>query len=329
MLIPGQNQLADPEIVEVEAFEPLLASFKAEVVAHVASRSAENGARLAETLENNSELLTSFLQACTVRLQTHARKYNERIRQMLAWWATGRNLDARLADVGLDRQVLDPGDMDAFPPVEPTYESDEDARLRYYLAPHAPAAGSRAHYRREVLTLGGRPAISVEASAAGVVTVTYTFAQDSYAAQVKDGNARRTAPGKVLVTVLSRLGNGIPSEALLQATRAHFARDDVRPETDEVTVAAAEIVEYRIRAVAKINSGPDAALTQATAIKDLQAYADSCHALGGRVDTTWIDYTLHKAGALQLEVLEPQGPITCTDGQAPYCTDIDVEVQTL
>lgn len=326
MLIPGQNQLAEPAIIAVDEFEPLLAEFKAFVISYVADRSPQNAAKLKVSLENESELLTLALEAFCVRLQTHERKYNTRIKQMLAWWATGSNLDARLADMGLERQVLDPGDPVAFPP---TLESDDDARLRYYLAPHAPAAGSRMQYRREVFTLGERPAVKVQSAAPGVVTVTYTFAPDGYAAQVKDGNGRRTAPGEVKVTVLSREGDGTPSADLLDGVRQHFTRPDVRPETDLVTVQGAQILRYKIRVVAKINAGPDSGLTQVAAQQLLQAYAESCHRLEGRVDPSWIDYTIHTAGAAQLQILEPLAPIVATAFQAPYCTGVEVEVRTL
>lgn len=329
MLIPGQNQLAEPAIVTIEAFEDLLAEFKTFVVEYVGARSPESATKLLVSLENESELLTLALEAFCVRLQIHERKYNARIKQMLAWWATGTNLDARLADMGLERQLLDPGDPAAFPSVAPIFESDDDARLRYYLAPHAPAAGSRMQYRREIFTLGERPAVKVETAAAGVVTVTYTFDPDSYAAQVKDGNGRRTAPGEVTVTVLSREGDGTPSEALLDGVRQHFARPDVRPETDLVTVQAAQIKNYKIRVIAKINPGPDSGLTKVAAQQQLQAYADACHRLEGRVDPSWIDYTLHSAGAVQLQILEPVAPIVTSAFQAPYCTGVEVEVDTL
>lgn len=329
MLIPGQNQLAEPAIVKVEEFEPLLAEFKAFVVEFVATRSPESAAKLEVSLQNESELLTIALEAFTVRLQTQERKYNARIKQMLAWWAEGSNLDARLADMGLERQVISPGDAMAFPPVLPVMESDDDARLRYYLAPHAPAAGSRMQYRREVLTLGERPIVSVDPVTAGVVNVKYTFSPDGFAAQVKDGNGRRTAPGQVTVTVLSRQGDGAPSEVLLGAVRTHFARPDVKPETDQVLVQGAQIINYKIRAIAYINSGPDAALTASAAEAQLQKYADACHRLEGRVDLTWIDYTLHNAGATRLEILEPLAPIATTAAQAPYCTAVEVEVRTL
>jgi len=329
MLIPGQNQLAEPEIVAVERFEDLLAEFKSDVLGHVASKSPASAGKLAVSLENESELVTMIIEAAALRLQTHARKYNGRIKQMLAWWATGSNLDARLADMGLERQTLDEGDPDAYPPVPATMESDSDARLRYYLAPHAPAAGSRMQYRREVMTLGERPRVSVSPVSAGVVTVTYTFDPDGFAAQVKDGNGRRTAPGEVAVTVLSREGDGTAPAPLLAAVRAHFARPDVRPETDKVTVQGAQIINYKIRAIAYINPGPDAAMTGEAAEDQLRKYADDCHRLEARVDPSWIDYTLHNAGAVRLEILEQLAPITTTASQAPYCTAVELEVRTL
>ncbi|EPX9189848.1 baseplate J/gp47 family protein [Pseudomonas aeruginosa] len=329
MLIPGLNQLAEPEIVKVEQFEPLLAEFKAEVLAYVAARDPEKAARLEETLANDSELLTMALEAFTVRLQTHERKYNARIKQMLAWWAEGSNLDARLADMGLERRTIAEGDPNAFPPISAELETDDDARIRYYLAPHAPAAGSRLQYRREAMTLGERAAVSVDSPEAGKVVVTYTFVADANAAKVKDANGRQTALGEVTVTQLSREGDGTPSAALLAATRAHFARDDVRPETDKVIVQAAEILPYRIRAVVYINTGPDTQLTKANAEQALAAYAAERHRLEGYVDPSRIDYVLHAAGAERLQLLEPLAPIECAAHQAPYCTAIDVEVRTL
>jgi hypothetical protein len=46
MLIPGQNQLAEPAIIAVDEFEPLLAEFKAFVVDYVATRAPQSAARL-------------------------------------------------------------------------------------------------------------------------------------------------------------------------------------------------------------------------------------------------------------------------------------------
>ena len=329
MLIPGLNQLAEPEIVKVTPFETMLSEFKAETLAYVGARDPARAERLAETLEHDGELLTVMMQSFAIRLQTQERKYNGRIKQMLAWWATGTNLDARAADMGLERRVITKGDPSAYPPVLKESESDEDLRMRYFLAPHAPAAGSRLQYRREAMTLGERAKVNVEANDASQLVVTYTFAEDSFAAQVKDANGRYTAPGEVAVTVLARSGDGTPSAELLTVVRTHFARDDVRPETDKVTVRAAEIVRYRIRAIAYINNGPDKVLTKATAEKNLVAYAAERHRLGSYVDSSRIGSVLHSAGAERLQILEPAGSIECSDLQAPYCIGIDVEVRPL
>ena len=358
MLIPGQNQLSKPEIVKIASFETLLEELKKHTVDYIAQSDASMAEEVSETFTYKSEILTKLAEAFVVYVQTRDRDYNERITQMLAWWAEGSNLDARLSDLGLERQVISPGDRSAYPPVAPSYESDEHARLRYYLAPHAPAAGSRMHYRREVLTLDERAQVSVTTPEAGKVVVTYLLkdSKDSndcndcehckhYAALIKDGNGVRTAPGKVTVTVLSRCGDGTANDELLTAVRRHFARDDVVPETDEVTVQSADILHYTINATVSINSGPDAVLTQAAACKALQEYADEHHVLGGRIDRSWIDYVLHKAGAARIdrssidyvlpkadaariEVDSPLDSIIADDHQAPYLSAINVEVRT-
>ena len=331
MLIPGQNRLADPEIVQGQPFEQMLADFKSTVVDYIAESDAALADQVATALGNEAEVSTKLIEACVVVLQAKIRDDNEKIKQELAWWATGSNLDAKVADLSIKRQTLQEGDPDAFPPFEPVLEEDEHLRLRYFLAPHAPAAGSRMHYRSEILTLDERAEVSVETPEAGVVQVTYRLDPAGNAAKIKDGNGRMINPGtgEVLVTVLARAGDGVPDAALLDAVRAHFARPDVVPETDQVTVQAAEAVDYQIRAKAYIYPGPDAALTKESAEAQLQAYADDHHALGGTIEPSWIYHELHQGGAVKVELLEPLAAITTSEQQAPYCTNVDVEVLTL
>jgi len=329
MLIPGQNRLAKPEIVETPAFEDILARFKQTVVDTIAEDDPELAAEVEAALANEAEVVTKLVEAATVILQTQTRHYNEQIQQMLAWWSKGSNLDAKVADLGLERQLLDPGDPDANPPVPPTYESDQRLRLRYFLAPHAPAAGSRLHYRAEALTLSDRALVSVDAPDSGVVTVTYRFDRDSWPAQIKDANGRRVEPGRVRVTVLARDGDGTPSAELLDAVRAHFARPDVSPETDDIEVAAAEILPWSISGIAYIYPGPDATLTQQTAVAALQDYADEQHALGGSVEPSWVYAKLHEAGAVSIDLASPLAGIAADDHQAPWCESIAIEVRTL
>lgn len=329
MLIPGQNTLAEPAVVQSPGFEAWLVEFKQIVIDTVAASDPALAEQVRETLANEAEVSTKIVEACVTVLGNYVRRDNELAKQQLAWWAVDSNLDAKVADLGLERQEIDPGDPEASPPVPPTHEDDAHLRLRYYLAPHAPAAGSRMHYRHEGLTLGGRARVSVNAPRAGTVVVTYELNDDGFAAQVKDVTGRRTAPGEVMVTVLARDGDGTPSAALLDAARAHFSREDVCPETDSVTVQAAEIVRYRVKAVAYVNSGPDPALTHETSQANVQRYAAEHHNLEDRIDRTWLDYELHAAGAVQVEVIEPSEAIICGAHQAPYCEGIDIEVRQL
>lgn len=329
MLIPGQNKLAEPEIVEVPRFEALLEKFKLTAIDYIAQGDAEQAARVAATLESESEVFTKLVEAATVMLQAERRYKNAQIKQMLAWWANGTNLDARVADLGIGRQVISEGDPNAFPPVPAEFEEDEHLRLRYFLAPHAPAAGSRLHYRSEGLALSDRARVAVEAPSEGEVVIRYQFEPDSWAAQIKDVKARRTQPGEVTVAVLSRQGDGTPSAELLDAERAHFARDDVRPETDDVLIKAASVLPYQIRAKAYIYPGPDSVLTEGAAVERLQDYANEQHSLSGSIDPSWVYHHLHEGGAVKIDLLEPLDTISAEWDEAPYCSAIEIEVLTL
>jgi phage-related baseplate assembly protein len=329
MLIPGQNTLAKPDVVSVPAFETQLASFKDKLVTYIAASDSSLAAQVETTLNNEAEIVTKLVEACTVVLQTRIREVNEDALQMFAYWAENSNLDVVVSNLGVTRQTIDGGDPDAYPPVAATKETDDHLRLRYFLAPHAPAAGSRMHYRHELLTLSGRPSVSVSAPEAGQVVVTYQFNDDDTASLVKDGLGRRTDPGKVECRVLSRAGNGTADDTLLTAVKSHFEREDVRPETDEVSVYSAEIVDYEIDAVAYVNSGPDSSLTESSALKRLNTFTDEHHVLGGRIDLSWIYHELHESGAIRVDINKPEKSVVCSWKQAPYCTSVNVTVKTL
>lgn len=330
MLIPGQNELAKPAIVAVPPFETLLEQFKARVITAIASEDAALAAEVEAALANEAEVATKLLEAAVVTLQTERRHNNEQIQQMLAWWSTDSNLDAKVADLGLKRQTVDPGDPDAYPPVPATMEDDASLRLRYFLAPYSFSnAGPQLAYRYHALTLGNRPEITVETPEEGVVVVTHRLPSGSLAGKVKDAIGKRIAPGHVRVGVLSREGDGTPSAALLAEVETYFARDDVAPATDEITVTGAEILPWSCRAVMYINRGPDMDVAQAEAIANVRAYADEQHRLGGYIETTMLAAALHNAGAQRLEIDTPAAAVSAGEFAAPYCTGIEIEVRRL
>lgn len=330
MLIPGQNELAKPSIVDVPPFESLLEQFKARVIAAVAAEDPDLAPEIKTTLDNEAEVGTKILEAAVVMLQTERRYHNEQIQQMLAWWAKDSNLDAKVADLGIKRQTVDPGDPDAYPPVPATLEGDDSLRLRYFLAPYSFSnAGPQLAYRYHTLTLGNRPEISVETPEEGVVVVTHRLPNGSTAGKIKDALGKRTAPGAVTVAVLSREGNGAPSAELLSEVEYYFARDDVAPVTDDVSVIGAEILLWSCHAVMWINRGPDISVAQADAVEKVQAYADEQHRLGGNVETTMLATAMHNAGAVRVEIDAPAEALSADDFSAPYCIGIDIEVRRL
>ncbi|EPP2530228.1 baseplate assembly protein [Vibrio cholerae] len=330
MFIPGQNQLAKPEVVAVPPFEQQLARFKQAVIDHVAKSDAAMAAKVEETLQNEAELATKMVEACTVVLQTRIREVNEDALQMFAYWAEDSNLDAVVSNLGLRRQVLDEGDANAFPPVPATLESNEHLRLRYFLAPYSFSnAGPRLAYKYHAMTLDERPTVSVDAPEPNKVVVTYEFGEGSMAGQVKDATGLRTAPGEVKVTVLAREGNGTPSDELIAAVTSYFQRDDVAPETDEITVAKATILPYQIRAIAYISKGPDTQVTKSAAEALLQQYADEQHHLGATIEPSMVYHVLHQAGAKKVDLLEPLAELAAGLDEAPWCQLIDIEIRTL
>ena len=330
MFIPGQNKLAMPDAVVVAPFEQQLQNFKSIVIQHIEKTDPAMAQQVAETLTNQAELTTKVVEACAVVLQTFTRSVNEQALQMFAYWAKDNNLDVKVSDLGIERQMISPGDPNAFPQVPPTMESDEALKLRYWLAPYSFSnAGPRLGYKYHAMTLGERPTVTVESPEAGKIVVTYQISTDTQASKVKDASGVKVAPGKVKVPVLSREGDGTASPELLAAVTAYFERDDVAPATDEVEPASAEILQYSIHAIAYINRGPDASIAEASARQALATYAQQQHRLKALIDPGKIKHVLYSLGAEKVELSQPVAEIQASELQAPWCAGIDVEIRTL
>jgi phage-related baseplate assembly protein len=215
-------------------------------------------------------------------------------------YSGGGDLDQLAALVPLARRVIDPGDPDADPPVDPTYESDVEFRARVQLAPEAfSSAGPDGAYRHHALTV----------------------------AAVLDAVAVSPSPGCVSVYVLARDGNGEPDAATLEAVDAAVSARDVRPLTDQVTVLAAEIVAYAVTAVLHIESGPDAAVVAAAARKALDAYVETRRGLGVRVPVSGLYAALHVEGVARVELTAPAADVAAAVHQATWCEAVDLTTE--
>ncbi|MGH7462214.1 MAG: baseplate assembly protein, partial [Longimicrobiales bacterium] len=177
--------------------------------------------------------------------------------------------------------------------------SDTDLRMRIQLAPQGfSVAGPSGAYRSHALGADGR---------------------------VLDALASSPVPCQVLVTILSREGNGQADQSLVDAVTAVLGSDDVRPLTDEVIVQSAQIVPYNVRATIYTLPGPDSSVVLSEAWARLGAYVAETHRIGREVTLSGLYASLHVDGAERVELLEPLANVQATKTQAPHCVNIEIE----
>ncbi|RBO82631.1 baseplate J/gp47 family protein [Marinomonas aquiplantarum] len=330
-MFPHQNPLPKPEIIKTPSFDNLFQTIKNNVLGYLQEHAPDDVEAVAETFANQAELMTKLTEAFTVILQSHFRQMNAQALQMFGMYATDDDMvDLIVSQLGIERQIIDEGDPNAFPKVPATMESNDALLTRYYLAVYALATtGTRSGYRFNAMTLGGRPKMTVESNETKKVIVTYEFEEHDMAGQTKDAQARQVAPGEVDCYILSHSGNGTPSNELLQATQAYLERDDIAQETDLLTVKAPAIVNWSCEAVLYIRTGPDADVVKAAAEKAIKEYAEQQHRLGGNIELSMLYSVLLKTtGAHRGDIVQPNQPLRCQYNEAPYLESVKFTVNT-
>lgn len=273
------SRLPAPDIVEALEYESILASIKAELVALDPSLDA-----LGE-----SDPATKLLQVVAYRELLLRQRVNEAARACMVAYAAGGDLDQLAAIFGVTRLVLEPASEQAGTPA--VVESDEDLRRRVLLAPDSySVAGPRSAY------------------------VFHALSADS---DVLDASATSPAPGEVIVSVLSRSGDGTPGPAVLAAVEAAVNGETVRPLTDQVTVQAAELVPFDVTAQLTLYAGPDSQLILSTAQAAVDSFLAEARRLARDVPRSALTAALHVASVQRVELLAPAADIVVSDLQAP------------
>ena len=278
------SRLPAPELVEQLSYEAILAAMVADLRTRLPTFDA--------TVE--SDPAVKVLQVAAYRELLLRRTFDDRARQLLVAYATGANLDALAAIVGVSRLVLTPANPQTG--AAAVYESDDDLRQRVVLAP-------------EGFSVAG-PELAYVAHAKAA------------SAQVLDASATSPAPGEVRVTVLSRAGSGIADAALLAAVTAAVTADDVRPIGDAVTVAGAALVPAAITAALTTFAGPDVSLVLATARASLDTYLADNRLLGRDLNLSAIYAALSVAGVEKVVLASPDADVVCSPLQAAQVTAI-------
>lgn len=222
--------------------------------------------------------------------------FNERLVGRLVAYATGATLDHIGAAIGVARLTLTPANAATGAPA--VMESDDDLRARIVLGPE------------KFATTG--------------TELSYVAHAKDASALVLDASATTPARGEVLVSVLSREGDGTPSSGLLDAVRAIVTHPAIRPLGDLVKVASASLIPFVVSARIWTFAGPDAALVVATARAALDAYIARSRKLGRNITLSGLSAALTVEGVQRVVLDAPVAEIVCDLTQVANCTAITV-----
>lgn len=283
------SQLPAPEVVEALDFEviyqDLLATFRALM-----------GDGWTAPLE--SDPVVKLLELAAYREVQLRARINDAARAVLLAYAVGADLEQLAANVNVSRLLVTPGDPEATPTLDPVYENDASLRARVQRAFEGlSVAGPRAAYIFHALSADGR---------------------------VADASAESPAPAQVVVTVLSREGDGSASADLLAVVEAALSSEEVRPVADQLTVQGAQIVPYQVSATLWLYPGPEAEPILAAAQAQLEAYVSTQRRLGRDIRRSALFAALHVEGVQRVELLYPEADVVLTSSQAAHCTAIDI-----
>jgi phage-related baseplate assembly protein len=156
----------------------------------------------------------------------------------------------------------------------------------------------------------------------------YIFHALSASAEVKSVSATSPNPGEVLVTILSNINDGTASTELIDIVAAKLNEDDIRPLTDQVTVAGATIISYDVEAVITVYSGPSSAIVESEATNALTNFINERHAIGKIASLSGIYDALHVDGVKKVELISPVADVVASEIEAPYCNNITISVVT-
>lgn len=297
MAVIDLSQLPPPQIVDVPDFETLLAERKA---AFVALHPADQQDAVRRTLALESEPITKQLQESAYREILLRQRINEAALAVMVAYANSSDLEQLGANYNVKRLTVTPADDDAVPPVAAVMETDEALRLRI------PAAF-------EGLSVAGP-------------TAAYEFHAKSADGRVADASATSPAPAEVVLTVLSREGDGTADADLLAVVEKALNSESVRPVADRLTVRGASIVNYSVRALLYLYPGPESEPILEAARASLQKYIASQTRLGRDIRLSAIYAALHVEGVQRVELLSPLADVVLDKTQAASCTDWSVSV---
>lgn len=225
-------------------------------------------------------------------------RINDAAKALLLAFARDSDLDHLAANYNVKRLLVVAADPGAVPPIEAQYESDDSLVERTLFAFEGLSiAGPRDAYVFHAMSADGR---------------------------VADARVGSPSPAIVEVSILSRIGDGVASEDLLEVVRKALSDEDVRPLGDRVIVRSAGLIGYRIEAVLYLYPGPEIELILAEARSSLDRYINTQRRLGRDIRRSAIHAALHVSRVQRVELVHPVEDVVVLDHQAANCTGFSV-----
>ena len=292
------NQLTPPKAVEELDFETIFNERKEALIALWPSNKQN---QIRKTLERESEPLTKLLQENVYREVLLRSKLNAQYRAVLLAYAEGTDLDAKVADYGIQRLIISPEDLTTTPPTPAVYERDED--LRY-----------RASKAFDALSVAGP-------------TSAYEFHSLSADGRVADAYAYSPAPAQALITILQRDSeNGAATPELCQKVYDYVSGEKLRPTADRVTVQSVGIIEYQIQAILHHNNLPETDPLLEEAIANINTFINTPKRIGQSIYLSAIFKQLHVSGVERVELISPSADVLVTAFEASFCTGVNITI---
>lgn len=288
--------LAAPEVVETVVFETIVQQIKDDIVARQPD--------LADVVDLESEPMVKLIEAFAYRELLIRARYNDEAKALMLAFA----IDADLDHIGAtyyqeERLVVTPADNTTIPPTPAVMESNTDYRNRLALKPESwSVAGPRDAFKFHAISADG---------------------------QIKDASVTTPEGGTTEVFILTRTGNGLPTAPQIATVIGALNGETVRPLSEAVLVTAPTIVDYTLDIDLTLFPGPSTELVTSAVQTALAAFAANNHRLGADIIRSAIDAAAHVAGVKKVVITAPAADIVCTDGQAPYCTAITVNVAAI
>lgn len=282
------SRLPFPDAVETLDYETILSA----MVADLRARDPVFNAMV------ESDPAFKILEVSAYRELLLRQRMNEQIKAVTLAHATRKDLDNLAANYNVQRFLLAPADDTTTPPTPAVYEDDESLRRRVQL--------------------------SFEGFSTAGPTGAYIFHGLGADPRVLDIGVYGPpeTPGVVKIAVLSRDGDGSAPADLVQAVDKTLSAENVRPLTDQVQVASAQIVNYKVEATIYIYDGPDQAVVMRAAQGAIEAYTERQHRMGLDITLSGVYGALHREGVHSVELASPASSVVIAWNQSAYCTGI-------